>query len=870
MSGNGLKAKSRQLVLIVIMMAVAFLAILIVIASLYAATIEQEKRELFTLVQSQVALIESVVEFDSKYSIDDHPGGSREATISQLINAYDKANVFGKTGEFVLASLVNGEARFLFKSHAKYSDRLQKAMDSHSTEESRHTAVQDQLVVMTHALNGETGVGFTKDYGLVDVLAAYTWIDTLKIGLVAKIDVAEIQEPFIKAALMAVVFCVPAVLLGYFLFMKFSNKFVSDLEEQRESLSSVNEINKNIFMLSPVGMALYDKNGDCIEANDVIVQIVGATREKVLEQNYNKIESWKNSGLLEMAKKTVAENRPQYQEFTLTTTFGQSLTIDAHMVTFGSGSGKHYLLLLVEDISERVEAVSALARSEETFSKAQEIAHIGSWDWNIVTNELKWSDEIYRIFGLEAQQFSATYDAFLEYIHPDDKQAVIEAVNTCVGDRDVKYKIEHRIIRSSGEERIVMEQGKVYWSEDNNQPVRMIGTVHDITERKRTEAALIYEEGRLRATFDQAAVGIAHVELDGTLKKVNQEFADITGYSIFELEKLTFQDITHADDLEADMDNVKRLLDGEINTYSMEKRYISKDKKHIWVELTVSLVRKQDGTPLHFISIVNDIMQRKKIEVELTKHHNHLEELVKDRTHELEVAQYELVRKERLATLGQLTATVSHELRNPLAAMRLSLYFIQKNTGVENEKLRQAVERLDRNVTRCDHIIDELLDFTRVTDMELKTVVFDDWLESMLAEHPVPEEIQFRRELSLGDLEVDIDPNRLRRAVVNTIENACHAMREGKDPNRVIENARLTVTTETKAGRIEIGIQDTGTGIPEDAVEKIFEPLFSTKSFGVGLGMPIIEQIMEQHSGGVDIDSEVGKGTTVTLWISLA
>jgi len=143
---------------------------------------------------------------------------------------------------------------------------------------------------------------------------------------------------------------------------------------------------------------------------------------------------------------------------------------------------------LVEKRTEELEkAYKSLKESEKGLAEAQKMAHLGNWDWNIVTNGLYWSDEIYRIFGRNPQEFDATYDAFLSYVHPDDRDyvdnAVIEALN------GKHYSIDHRIILANGEERIVHEQGEVTFDE-NNAPVRMRGTVQDITERKRMEAAL--------------------------------------------------------------------------------------------------------------------------------------------------------------------------------------------------------------------------------------------------------------------------------------------------------------------------------------------------------------------------------------------
>lgn len=230
--------------------------------------------------------------------------------------------------------------------------------------------------------------------------------------------------------------------------------------------------------------------------------------------------------------------------------------------------------------------------------------------------------------------------------------------------------------------------------------------------------------------------------------------------------------------------------------------------------------------------------------------------------------QGELIRKERLATLGQLTATVSHEIRNPLGAMRPALYLVRKRLGDQvDEKVVKSLDMLDRNIDRCDHIIDELLDFTRITALELNETRIDTWLEMIVAEQNISVGICLEQDYSLGDLVSNIDSDRLRRAVINVVENACQAMLVAEQRDKVINGSVLSIKTQTDNDRIEIIVTDTGAGMPDSVKAKIFEPLFSTKSFGVGLGMPTVKQIMEQHGGGIEIDSEAGKGTSVTLWL---
>jgi PAS domain S-box-containing protein len=153
--------------------------------------------------------------------------------------------------------------------------------------------------------------------------------------------------------------------------------------------------------------------------------------------------------------------------------------------------------------------------------------------------------------------------------------------------------------------------------DDEGRIVAGIVVAYDITEQKRAEAELKESEERFRATFEQAAVGIAHNALDGSWLRVNQRLCDILGYTREELLQKTFQEITYPDDLDADLEQTRRLLAGEINTFTMEKRYIRKDGSVVWINLTVSLVREPSGDPGYFIAVIEDISERKQVEGKL-------------------------------------------------------------------------------------------------------------------------------------------------------------------------------------------------------------------------------------------------------------
>lgn len=516
--------------------------------------------------------------------------------------------------------------------------------------------------------------------------------------------------------------------------------------------------------------------------------------------------------------------------------------------------------------------IGKLVRSEETFSKAQAIAHIGSWDWDIENGELSWSDEIYRIFGLKPQEFGATYDAFLNSVYPEDVDKVTSAVTASVADPEVKYVVEHRVIQPDSKIRDVREQGKVYRNEEGK-PVRMIGTVLDITERKLIDQALTDERNFINTVLETVGALVVVLDVDGRIVRFNKACENLSGYNFDEIRnKYPWDTVIPKDDAREVRENAfKTLIKApEKLTGTYTNYWVSKNGEYSLIEWSNNILFDSDGKVEFVVATGIDITEKNMAIEELKQYQDKLEHLVHDRTQELKDAQDELIRKERLATLGQLTATVSHELRNPLGAMSPSIYVIKKISDPDDERLQQAISRIERNIERCDRIIDELLDYTRIEMLSFEEININKWLNSTLDEQQIPDGITIVRNLMKEDGKVKIDSNVLRRAVINVYDNACHSMQDETKGNDSLPGSVLKVSTDIREGKVNIVFKDNGCGMDNETLNKIFEPLYSTKGFGVGLGMPTVLQVMERHNGGVEVKSEVDMGTEVTLWIPLS
>jgi signal transduction histidine kinase len=232
----------------------------------------------------------------------------------------------------------------------------------------------------------------------------------------------------------------------------------------------------------------------------------------------------------------------------------------------------------------------------------------------------------------------------------------------------------------------------------------------------------------------------------------------------------------------------------------------------------------------------------------------------------LKESMVKLARQERLATLGQLAGTVSHELRNPLGVIRNSLFSLRERLGSDERGAGKVVDRIERNIERCDAIVADLLDYARSGEVRRDPVEIDRWLDAVLDEHAVPPGTTLRRALNFpGSLPLDRD--RFRQVMVNLLDNAVQAINDPAWQRGQPHENTITVRTEIAGPFLELSVVDTGPGMAPSTLTRIFEPLFTSKSFGVGLGLPMVRQIVQQHGGSIEAASELGRGTTFLIRI---
>lgn len=349
-------------------------------------------------------------------------------------------------------------------------------------------------------------------------------------------------------------------------------------------------------------------------------------------------------------------------------------------------------------------------------------------------------------------------------------------------------------------------------------------------------------------------------DADGHYTYCSENVIDTLGYSAEEMIGRQPFDFMPEEEADKIRDIFSAVVADKQQIVDLENWNITKDGSEVCLLTNGVPFFDEKGALIGYRGGDRDITDRKRAEQELAKHRDQLELLVEDRTRKLKEAQEELIQGERLATLGRLTATVSHELRNPLGTIQTALFAIEDS--LERNDFSQgarSLELAERSINRCVTIIEELNSYARVKELDVAEASIDDWLRDVFNEQSIPEDIFCELDLSSG-IRASFDQEKLRQVVVNLITNAVHALQDKTSGRK-----QLRISTHILGDKYEVRFSDNGIGMSGDIMEKVFEPLFSTKGFGVGLGMVVVKNIVEQHHGEINIQSKKGEGTIITL-----
>ncbi|MEA5477697.1 PAS domain-containing protein [Pseudanabaena galeata UHCC 0370] len=505
------------------------------------------------------------------------------------------------------------------------------------------------------------------------------------------------------------------------------------------------------------------------------------------------------------------------------------------------------------DISDRKEIEQALRKSEASLAEAQQVASLGSWEWNISDDEIIWSRELFNIYKYDPAIPIPNFEEHLQFytISSQEKlrQAVDEIINT-----GKSYHLELDLQRPEVSGQYIEAIGHAEYN-DQGQVVRLYGTAQDISDRKLVEAKLLQNETLLKLTISNVPLGIATFDLEGRFLMVNQGFCHTFGYSEAELLNMTAIELTHPNSVEKTLKALNRLIENEATSGELEKQYIHKNGHAISVISRFGIVRDENGKPIQFVAGVEDVTERKQTEAKLAA---------------AQVA--ELSNKAK----SEFLAVMSHELRTPMNTV-IGMTEILGNTLLTRQQ-QQYVATIRQGGEVLLSVINNILDFSRIEsgylEIEESPFKLQQCIEEVLELMSSRTAEKFLELVTFVSLDVPQqllgDYTRLRQILVNLVSNAIKFTESGEV---VITVTSRLIDYQTNTYELRFDVRDTGIGLAPKAIAKLFraysqaDKSIARQYGGTGLGLVICKQLCELMGGEIGVSSNVGEGSTFSFSI---
>lgn len=625
--------------------------------------------------------------------------------------------------------------------------------------------------------------------------------------------------------------------------------FVTDLTERRQAEAALRrseERQRAVIASSPLPIVTLDPQGQVLTWNRAAEQTFGWSVAEVLGRRLPIVPDehlGQFEGLLALLRSGESFSS---LELTRRRRDGTPIEIALSTAPIRDGEGRVVAILSVmADITQRKRSEEELRRKHAMLVRTEAIARVGSWAWEVDSDRVTWSEELFRIFGMEPAEEAPPLAEHQDLYVPEDRERLLRAIDACVRD-GIPYELEARIVRPDGHQRTCVIRGVAEEVQDGR-AVRLAGSVHDITERKRVEDDLRASEEKFRRLFSQhSAVKLLIDPASGRIVDANQAAARFYGWPVETMRQMNVAQINtlSVEQIQAEMERARR--EGQVH---FEFRHRKRDGSVADVELFSSRVVLDGKEYLH--SIVHDVTQTRRLEAQL-------------------------LQAQKLESVGRLAGGVAHDFNNMLGII-LGYSEMALNMVPTTDPLFGDLQEIREAARRSADIARQLLTFASRQTIEPRILDLGETVEGMLKmlRRLLGENIELEWRCEEDLWPVLMDPSQVDQVLANLCVNARDAIREvGRITiemrNVSFDEAFCELHVGFQAGdHVLLSVSDDGVGMDRQTLEHLFEPFFTTKPLGegTGLGLATVYGIVKQNRGFIDVYSEPGQGSVFKIYL---
>ncbi len=624
---------------------------------------------------------------------------------------------------------------------------------------------------------------------------------------------------------------------------------VRDVTERKRAevlLRQSDERFRAVFDRSPIIMGLHaGREGRLVEFNQASVAAFGYSREEALGRTSLELGLWadptdRDRYLVELRRVgyvvgfETKMRRKNGEVFTVLYS-GSRIQID----------GEIYSLNSLQDIS-------AQRASEQRLEHALEATSDGVWDWNVVTNEVYFSPQWQRLLGFQPGEVPSRVEFFFPLVHPDDAARVRDAIEDHLRGRTPTKQTEVRLRAKGGDYRWFLDRGKVVSRDAAGAPLRMVGTITDITERKRAERALMFTQ----FSVDHAVDALFWIKPDATILYVNEAAGRLLGYRADELIGRTVPEIDPNFPSEAWPAHWAELKVKKSLTFESEHR--TKSGEVIRTEVTANFI-EFEGEEFN-CATMRDVTERKRLAAEQSR------------------LQERVFQNQKYEALGTLAGGVAHDFNNILTAVINFTALARDDSPPSHPQIREYLAEVLKGSERAKQLVRQILLFSRSQDAEREPQTLQRVLKDALSllRSTLPTAIEIKVDFEPDTSAVLANATQIHQIMMNLGINAGHAM-QGRGgvlsvrlSQGLLDATAVVALPELRPGPyVNLEVSDTGTGIDSAVLPRIFDPFFTTKRVGegTGLGLAVVRSVVRAHGGAITVRSEVGVGTTFLVYL---